>query len=234
MNKYVPAFLGLLASSSLCAQFDISQIQYWIGAGADTSVMVVDFQDGSATPSYAWGYLHNGGTAEDMINAIAAADVNFSIDVVGGFLNSVTYGTQEAIGGAPDYWSTWSGTSIATFALNNGLAEALGNGDWLGCSYTDFNPPLEPGEPIPAMAPTAIMEAASRTSLQVYPQPATYVLNLATGMMSNVDVLVHSVIGEQVYSSRTSAGITTIDVSSWPKGVYVLKAGTATRTILVQ
>ncbi|MEO7080810.1 MAG: hypothetical protein ABIY71_04745, partial [Flavobacteriales bacterium] len=76
--------LAFSASTAAHAQFDFSHVQYWVGAGADSSVLVVDFQDGTDDASYAWGWLHNGGTGEDMLNAIAAADVNFSIDLTGG------------------------------------------------------------------------------------------------------------------------------------------------------
>jgi hypothetical protein len=118
-------------------------------------VLVVDFQDSSPDPSYAWGWLHEGGTGEDMINAIAAADTNMTIDVPGGFLNDLTYGSHAGIGGAPNWWSTWSGTSIADMVSNLGLATVLGNGEWFGCSYTDFNPALAPTEPWAAFEPFA-------------------------------------------------------------------------------
>lgn len=146
--------LALLACVQLNAQFDASQVQYWVGAGADTSILVVDFQDGSFDgQSFAWGYLHNGATGEDMLNAIAAADINFSVNIAGGFLNDIIYGAHAGIGGSPDYWSTWSGTNIATMTMNGGLATPLANGDWFACSYTDFNPALAPTEPWAAFDP---------------------------------------------------------------------------------
>jgi hypothetical protein len=147
--------LTLLAAPAAQAQFDMTQVQYWVGSGPDSSVLVVDFQDGSPDPSYAWGWLHEGGTGEDMINAIAAADTNMTIDVPGGFLNDLTYGSHAGIGGAPNWWSTWSGTSIADMVSNLGLATVLGNGEWFGCSYTDFNPALAPTEPWAAFEPFA-------------------------------------------------------------------------------
>ena len=234
MNKYVPAFLGLLASAPLCAQFDISQVQYWIGTGADTSVLVVDFQDGSATPAYAWGYLHNGGTGADMVNAIAAADPAFSIELVSGFLNNVYYSSHAGIGGAPDYWSTWSGTSVASFAMNSGLGEPLANGDWIGCSYTDFNPALPPSEPVPAAMPTAIAENASAVAMLVYPQPATEVLHVKAELPMWSQVRIYNSLGELVREERTTGGTTAINIGSWPSGLYVLQVGTTKRAIIVQ
>ena len=159
MKKTVHALsaLALLATAPLQAQtFDITQVEFWVGSGPDSSVLVVDFQDGTDDPSYAWGYLHDGtATGEDMVNAIAAADPNITVDIPGGFLNSFTYGDHAGIGGAPNYWSTWSGTSIADMEMNLGLAEVLVNGSWFGGSYTDFEPALNPREPIAAYDPFA-------------------------------------------------------------------------------
>jgi hypothetical protein len=147
--------IALLATAPAQAQtFDLSQVAFWVGAGPDSSVLVIDFQDGSDDPSYAWGFLHDGtATGEDMITAIAAADINLTVDIPGGFINSVTYGDHIGIGGAPNYWSTWSGTGIADMAMNAGISEVLSNGEWLGCSYTDFDPALPPTAPIAAYDP---------------------------------------------------------------------------------
>lgn len=134
--------------------FDLSRVEFWVGSGPDSSVLVVDFQDGSFDPSYAWGFLHDGTTTgEDMLNAIAAADVNFTVDIGSGFLNSITYGDHAGIGSNPHWWSTWSGTGIADLAMNSGISATLGNGDWFGCSYTDFDPALDPTGPVPAYEP---------------------------------------------------------------------------------
>lgn len=146
--------MAMLACVQLNAQFDVSQVQYWVGAGADTSILVVDFQNGSFDgSSFAWGYLHNGSSGAEMLDAIAAADVNFTVDISGGFLNDITYGANAGIGGSPDFWSTWSGTDIASMTMNGGVSAPLGNGDWFACSYTDFDPALEPTEPFAAFEP---------------------------------------------------------------------------------
>lgn len=153
-TRILPALaLSVLTTAPLHAQFDVADITYWVGTGQDTAVLVVDFQDGTTTPSYAWGYLHNGGTATEMLDAIVAADPDLDVALVSGFLNDLTYGGHAGLGGQPDYWSTWSGTSLATMAMNDGLSEPLVNGLWFGCSYTDFDPALPPTEPVAAPAP---------------------------------------------------------------------------------
>ncbi|MBP9079991.1 MAG: T9SS type A sorting domain-containing protein [Flavobacteriales bacterium] len=146
---------ALLAAAPVQAQpFTKADVAYWVGTGTDSSVLVMDFLDGTEDHAYAWGFLHDGtATAQDMVSAIAAADTNLTADIPGGFLNSVTYNSHAGIGGSPDYWSTWSGTGMDDMAMNMGLAEVLSNGSWFGCSYTDFDPALPPTTPIAAFDP---------------------------------------------------------------------------------
>ncbi len=150
--------IALLATAPLQAQtFDLSDVRFWVGTGADSSVLVVDFYDETDDASYAWGFLHDGtATGEDMLNAIAAADVNFTVNVGGGFLNDITYNDHAGLGGDPDWWSTWSGTSLADLGMNMGINEVLANGSWFGCSYEPYVPdgePTGPTEPIAAFEP---------------------------------------------------------------------------------
>ncbi len=160
MKKRTLVFLvaiGLLVTQSFSAkaQFTISDVKYWVGTGSDTSILIVDFHDATWDTSYAWGYLHNSGaTGQDMLNAVAATDVNFSVAIGSGFLNDIVYGSHSGIGGTGGfYWSTWSGSSITTMTMNGGISASLSNGDWFGCAFTDFSPALAPGEPIPAFNP---------------------------------------------------------------------------------
>lgn len=153
MGTMAGAFLTL---SSAQAQFTPAQAQYFVGSGSDTTLLVVDFNDGTADSSYAWGYLYNGTkTGEDMLKAVAAADVNFKVNIAGGFLNDISYGLHAGIGGSPDFWSTWSGTDTASLSLNAGIGTTLQSGQWFALSYTDFNPAAKPGLPIPAFDPNA-------------------------------------------------------------------------------
>ncbi|MGB0980338.1 MAG: hypothetical protein ACPGVV_13135, partial [Croceimicrobium sp.] len=151
-------FLGLLISTimvrPLTAQFNFSDVQFWTGNGSDSTLLVVDFNDGSTDSSYVWGYAYNTGeTGEDLLNAIAAADLNFQVNIAGGFLNDVIYGQHEGLAGMPDYWSTWSGADTASLMTNAGIGTALVDGEWFALSYTDFSPALKPGLPIPAFNP---------------------------------------------------------------------------------
>lgn len=224
---------GLLSAGATYAQFGLSDVQFWIGSGADSSVLVVDFQDGTFDPAYAWGYLHDGtATGEDMLNAVAAADANFIAEFTSGFLNSLTYGTHAGIGGSPDYWSTWTGTSTATMESNLGASEVLSNGEWFACSYTDFDPALPPRDPVAAAIPTGIKEERS-AMIQIYPQPAADVLYVNTGNDMGA-ITVFDIAGKRVANLPLGSGVRSIDVSAWLAGSYVAQVGSVKRLILVQ
>jgi len=186
MNKKLT---GILAGATLCllsakAQFAFDQVQYFVGSGSDTALLVVDFRDGSSDSSYAWGYLFNGSkTGEDALRDVAADDRNFSVAIGSGFLNDVTYGRHAGIGGQPDFWSTWSGSDTASLTLNAGIGTPLKNGEWFALSYTDFAPARKPGLPIPAFDPQAFTASDVKTWVGSGPDSAVVIIDFspATG-----------------------------------------------------
>ena len=111
MRSKLP-FAGLLCGLAqlLNAQVsELSDLQYFAGSGSDTAGLVIDFRDGSG--SMAWGVLFSDSiSGEGMLQAVAAADPAFMINMTNGFLNDITYGTHQGLGGQPDWWGTWSGT----------------------------------------------------------------------------------------------------------------------------
>lgn len=118
--------------------------------------MVVDFHDASWDTSYAWGYRYDGiATAEDMLNDIAAADINFDVTFASGFLNDITYNNHVGLGGNPNYFSTYTGTDVATLALNAGVTDTLTDGSYFACSYEPWPSNVVPGNPIAAFDPNA-------------------------------------------------------------------------------
>ncbi|MBK6892340.1 MAG: T9SS type A sorting domain-containing protein [Flavobacteriales bacterium] len=225
---------ALSASTAALAQFEFSQVQYWAGAGADSSVLVVDFQDGTGASSFAWGYLHDGPvTAEIMLNDITVADPAFTAVTTGGFLGDATYGDHAGIGGSPDYWSTWSGNDQGGWDSNMGIGETVGNGGLFGCSYTDFNPAIEPGAAVPAAIPAGIHEVRAAV-VQVWPQPATDILHVRSNAAGQQAVVLYDMAGGTMARETVNSAVATIDVRSLPAGMYVLQVGDAKRLIAVQ
>ncbi|MCB0766453.1 MAG: T9SS type A sorting domain-containing protein, partial [Flavobacteriales bacterium] len=165
--------------------------------------------------------------------AVAGADPNLALDIPSGFLNTVTYGAHAGVGGAPDYWSTWSGADLASMEMNLGLSEVLTNGSWFGCSYTDFDPPLAPTMPIAATNATAVVER-SLLDLVVYPQPAADVLFVRVNEDGTHALRIHDLGGRTVFTGRTNGLTTAVDVAGWAPGTYVLVVGDTRRTIAIQ
>lgn len=119
---------GVMRAQTLVGSFD--DISYWIGAGSNRAAMVMDWNDGTAQQSFAWGYRWNGvASGADMLFAIAAADTALSFTNGGTqfsnfFLRSATYfdGTTTHSGVTPpsfsEYWAYFGvgGTAGGTFS----------------------------------------------------------------------------------------------------------------------
>lgn len=188
MNKklFITTVSALLLSFSGKAQFNFSDLQHFIGSGSDTAMLVVDFRDGTPDSSLAFGYVFSGSkTGEDMLNAVAAADVNFSVNISGGFLNDIVYGQHEGIGGSPDFWSTWDGQDTASLSTNMGISTPVQNGDWFALSYTDFTPSADkPGLPKPAFDPKAFTLSDVKTWVGSGSDSAVIVIDFLDGSRS--------------------------------------------------
>ncbi len=79
-----------------------SDINYWVGTGANQSALVIDFQTDASTSAFAWGYRWDEPTdpvvisGADMLLAIAAADPNLDVAHGGSaedgfFVTQITY-----------------------------------------------------------------------------------------------------------------------------------------------
>ena len=99
---------SLSAVSATAAVESFDDITHWVGSGANESALVIDFNDGSAVDSFAWGYRWDGtASGAQMILDIAQFDPLLSIvssgDASNGFfLSSITYDERTA---ADDYIS---------------------------------------------------------------------------------------------------------------------------------
>ena len=145
----------LLAVNSAFAQFTADDVVFWVGEGDSEAILVIDFRDETIDPSFAWGYRFNaedGKTFADMLLAVEAAEPNLDVVISGGgFLSSIYYNSHSGIDSNPDWWSTWSGSSLEGLGMNGGISETLANGGWYGVSYGFMNPePTQPTVTYPA------------------------------------------------------------------------------------
>ena len=130
------AGLAACATTEAATVATTSDLLYVVGSGANLATLVIDFNDGSGTESFAWGYRWDGeASGADMLLAIAEADaglsmVSFGDGDSGFFFSSLTYNdgttTHSAAGGSfetfPEDYVSWG------YYLSGGFAGgALGS-----------------------------------------------------------------------------------------------------------
>ena len=84
MKNTLSILVGIFAGIGAAGAATITgadDVLFVVGTGANQASLVIDFNDGAGTESFAWGYRWDGtASGEDMITAIAAGDANRTID----------------------------------------------------------------------------------------------------------------------------------------------------------
>jgi len=227
--KRITLYFLLLFTQTIFAQFDNSTVQYYIGEGTETAYFIVDFNDGSETPSYVWGFRFNEDedlTAADMFYQIGEADPNLTIDA-GDFLNDISYNQHDTSLQEYDYWSTWNGDSFETMVMNGSGLSGLFLEDtrWYGASYgwMFISPePTAPSLPVPAQDPSALSNANNqKNDFSVYPNPTSDYLNIQSEE-EILEVTIFNLQGKQILKSN----IERVDVSNLTSGIYLIEIKT--------
>lgn len=110
------------------ASIAASEILYWVGEGSNEVVLAINWAD----TALAWGYRFSTdtATAQQMMDAIAAADPRFSYSGTG-FITDINYidtaaGMTTPLGVTPGNW-WWS---LQNHVAGMGLGDVLHNGDF--------------------------------------------------------------------------------------------------------
>jgi len=180
------ALISLFAVSASAFSFDLNDIKFWAGSGANQSALVIDWNDGKTNESLAWGFRWNGtATGLDLINAITAADPHLKAELqtfsFGTALRGFSYDADldglytgandhvEAGFGFPGegYWSYYlGGPSVGFpswgFASSGADGRNLTNQSWDGWSWTpenasDSTPGVPTAAPVPEPATMAVV-----------------------------------------------------------------------------
>ena len=210
---------------------DLHQIDTWFGQGEDSVGVVVDFQTGNS--SFVWGVLFDDSISGDAaVQVIELADPAFSTTVTSGFLNDLCWGSYCGMGGNPDYWSTWSGDQGGTWESNLGLSTMAYPGEWVGLSYTDFNPALEPNTPVNA---TVSIAENLNNDFSIGPNPVTSEVQWFSSQRPETVVL-YDMTGKRV---EVEGNANTLYVDHLPSGMYIFQAefvdgSTISRRISIQ
>ncbi|MFM7021852.1 MAG: thiol protease/hemagglutinin PrtT [Flavobacteriales bacterium] len=112
----------------------------------------------------------------------------------------------------------YGGLSLAAHVWKsngNSFSYVGDNGWWKVCDYGTMKKGEETED--------VVSEVINTEHFQVYPNPATSIVNLRTDL-ENSKVEVYNALGELVYSLQSTSGeITNIDLSAHSKGLYFLK-----------
>ena len=206
--------------------FAFEDVEYWIGEGENEALFVVDWNDGINPESLAWGFRFNDEpTGEEMLNQIAEADDRLEINMAAGFLNDIIFTngySHEGIGGTNGfYWGTFSGTNSGNWEINDGLTTTISEGDWFGCSFTDFNPAIVPDVSVAVSNPVGI-QIMNSPLVHTFPNPFIDKIQIEAKNISQVNVL--NMNGQLIYHNKLNdLDNTIIDLSSLPKGMYILQ-----------
>lgn len=237
-NYFFATIFGLFLTSSF-AQFTKNDVQYWVGSGSDSAVVVIDFNDNSSTPSQAWGFLFDDATYATITDVLTTLDTDvnsFSINLAFGFLNDINYDTHMGVGGTNGYyWGTYTGTSSMDFSMNGGIGDTLVPGNWYGFNFTDWNPnpPYDAlqdlSNPVAALNPSAIITENLMTKLDVYKSNSKLIVKGFEGNLSIID------LSGKLFYETTHHTYSVIDCSDFDSGLYLItvqtKNGLVTRKV---
>ncbi len=227
------------------ATIDASQIVYWVGEGSNQTVMAVNWAD----TALAWGYRWNGTkSVGDMLNAIAADDPRFSVEIGSYGLDDIIF--VVAPGDtlrkqANSYWSSKNNGIV-----DAGMGQALNNGDfekwaepaagvkagstyWVGYSFWDYSY-IYPMAIHPVSTPqTEGIATAEGINLSVYPNPASNYVTLSGIENASVATL-YDMRGTAVATYQLNGTDTRLDLSDLANGVYMLRVAESTVKIIVR
>jgi hypothetical protein len=211
---------------------------------ADGSICICGLSGGTAPYSYTWTPTGSTGSCITSIpagtytlcatdaggcTACTTAVVNSptEINVIESVTNESCFGccdgavTITPFGGSPGYTYTWC--TGATTSTITGLCSGTCNycvTDANGCSSCDT---------VMISAPTALSNEMVNNSFSIFPNPAIteITLNIGAGLNENSSITILNVLGQKMLEIPLISETTfTIDVRSFPKGIYFLQLNT--------
>lgn len=202
--------------------FSPQDVDYWVGAGENESVIVIDFNMSNEVVTYAWGIKYDGTIdVQTALEAIDAADTGLAITITNGHIGQITYAGMNGIVDANNDWHSFTGTNMSDWLPNNDLSTELTDGDWFGATLgnTDARRPFIPTA---AQEPVAGVKNNAKMAFTVYPNPVASVLTIkADAAVQSITVV--NVAGQVV---KTASATNTADLSNLTAGVYFVQVAT--------
>lgn len=153
--------LGLAAGASATINFPASSVQYWVGSGSNSAVVIIGWDDNpNGNFALAWGVRWNGSAmAVNMLDTIATYDSRVAYAISSGFVTQIGYNDGTLVSGSSaSYWC---------YTINGGNAGAYGtqpmtNGDVMEISsscYFSLSSAVAATDPNPAPAAPALCDS---------------------------------------------------------------------------
>lgn len=171
VKKLLTFILGLelAAGASATINFPASSVQYWVGSGSNSAVVVVAWDDAATPTALAWGVRWNGTvSALDLIDSIQTYDSRFS-NGSSATAASVTYNDGTVVLTSDNNWwcytvnGAWATVGYTGYYMSDGdIMELSGSCDFSMTSAvaaTDPNPAPGPSpDPDPVDATIAFSD----------------------------------------------------------------------------
>lgn len=198
MRKITFLYFLLLSTLSF-AQFNTTDVKYFVGTGTSTAYFVVDFKDDTDDRSYAWGIRfddNNPITGIDALELLATEEPNFSFEQSGGFLDQIAFNSHDSYDMAYDYWSLWTSVDGTNWNMDGWMSTDLVDGKWYGASYgfgMAVPGPTAPITPIPAYSSQWLSHADITTWIGSGTNESLVVIDLGTTTNNVVDSYVFGI-----------------------------------------
>ena len=72
-------------------------------------------------------------------------------------------------------------------------------------------------------APTGINELTLEHNLKIYPNPTSTKVTIETNLDENFNISLLDISGKTIYNNTSKSNYLTLDVSNYPKGLYLIK-----------
>lgn len=206
------------------AAFPIYDVEFIDGIGTNEVVVVIDFNEWLPGKSYVYGYHFDTETitAEEVLLGLQESGIyGLTFDLGGGFLNSIEneLTVDLGIGGAPNYWSTWSASNTGGWELNSGIGEEMSDGDWFACSYTAWAPATPPSLPQNGVFTFGLNEGKI-SNLSIYPNPSRGAFQIV--VEEDVNITLVNMQGKRLLFDQLKEGTHQMNLTTLVPGTYLL------------
>jgi hypothetical protein len=216
-------FFAMVVPMIVMAQisFDEVNAEGWVGVGTNEAMFVVDFDaDPIGTDSaFAWGVRFDDDyiTGDEILTLIAQSNENFIWSSGGGFLNNISYNSNNQNYTNPNlgWFSILESPDGENWVWNSGIGDSVGDGQWFGIVV--MNPDTYEAEINVPLIQTAISKSYI-AAVKIYPNPATDFLSVNLADVSGI--VMTNMSGQVVF--RSDSKIELIDVSEFEPGLYTI------------